>query len=135
MAEAKSRGKEVRRKARETEDLVRDYTEDSVDIARDLTKQVRDSYLTSFKLVLSLWENNAKMINEFVGQWVSLQQEVYTSLMDIVNLRSFRSGDLRFGNDLIERTFAIQRNYIDEVRNLSEREIDQIDREVKERVS
>jgi hypothetical protein len=134
MAEAKSRGKEARRKARETEDLVRDYTEDSVDIARDLTKQVRDSYLTSFKLALSLWENNVKMINEFIGQWVSLQQEVYTSLMDVANLRSLH-GDLRFGSDLIERTFAIQRNYIDELRNLSERGIEEIDREVKERIS
>ena len=136
MANAKNRGKEVKsevkRKARETGEMVRDYTEDSVDIAKELTKQVRDSYLTGYKLGLSLWENNLKMINEYVGQWVSLQQELYTSLIDMVNPKS---DDVYFGNHLIERTFSLQREYIDEVRNLSEREIERLDREVKEATS
>jgi hypothetical protein len=136
MAEAKNKGKaardEARRKTRETGEMVRDYTEDSVDIAKELTKQVRDSYLTSFKLGLSLWENNIKMVNEYIGQWLSLQQELYTSFVDMINPRS---GDVYFGRDLIERAFSLQRDYIDEVRNLSEREIERVGGEVKEAAS
>jgi hypothetical protein len=136
MAEAKNKGKaardEARRKTRETGEMVRDYTEDSVDIAKELTKQVRDSYLTSFKLGLSLWENNIKMVNEYIGQWLSLQQELYTSFVDMINPRS---GDVYFGRDLIERAFSLQRDYIDEVRNLSERGIERVGGEVRESTS
>ncbi len=129
---AKNTGKDARRKARETEEMVRDYTEDSVDIAKELTSQVRDSYLTSYKLGLSLWENNIKMVNDYVGQWISLQQELYTSFVDTVIPRS---GNAYFGRDLIERAFSIQRDYIDEVRGLSEREIERVGEEVKEATS
>ena len=118
MAEANDRVKETKNRAmgraRETEEMVREYTEDSVDIARDLTWQVRDSYITSFNLSLSLLENNFRMIdeyNEYIGQLISLQQEIYTSLVDVFNPR-----ELRFGRDLIERTFAIQRDYINKMR-------------------
>jgi hypothetical protein len=46
-----------------------------------------------------------------------------------------RSGDVYFGRDLIERAFSLQRDYIDEVRNLSERGIERVGGEVRESTS
>ena len=132
MAQAKNRTKdvrdEVRNKTENTERLVKDYTEDSADIAKELTRQISDSYLTSFKLGLSLWENNLKMMTEYFGQWLSVQQDVYSSLLQMVNVRN---ADPFLNRDLIEKTFSVQRNYIDQIRNLSEREIQSINREAR----
>ncbi len=130
MANAKSKARsEVKSKAREAEGTVREYTEDSLDISRELTRQVRDSYLTSLKLGLSLWENNLKMVNDVIGQWLSVRQELYTSLADIFIPRN---GDSDFGRSLIEKTFSVHREYIDKLRDLSEREVQQVEREIKE---
>lgn len=130
MANARGKAREeVRSKAREAEDTVREYTEDSLEISRELTRQVRDSYLTSLKLGLSLWENNLKMINEYVGQWLSIRQELYTSL---TNMFIPNNGDPDIGLSLIERTFSIQRQYVDRMRDLSERGVQQVERELKE---
>ncbi|HSE83976.1 MAG TPA: hypothetical protein VLB01_05465 [Thermodesulfobacteriota bacterium] len=130
MANAKSKAREeVKGKARESEETVREYTEDSIEISRELTKQVRDSYLTSLKLGLSLWENNLKMINDVVGQWLSIRQEVYTSLYDVFTPKN---GDPDFGRSLIERTFSIHRQYLDRIRDLSERGVQEAERELKE---
>jgi hypothetical protein len=130
MANAKSRAREeVRSKARESEETVREYTEDSIEISRELTRQVRDSYLTSLKLGLSLWENNLKMVNDVIGQWLSIRHELYTSLTDMFTPSN---GDPDLGRSLIERTFSIQRQYIDRLRDLSEREVQEAERELKE---
>lgn len=125
---ARKTREEVRSKAREAEDTVREYTEDSLDITRDLTRQVRDSYLSSLKLGLSLWENNLKMMNNFVGQWLSVKQELHTSLTDMLH----PNGDLRLGSSLIERTFSLQREYVDRLRDISESGVEQVERELKE---
>ncbi|HEX3034381.1 MAG TPA: hypothetical protein VHT73_04500 [Thermodesulfobacteriota bacterium] len=129
MANAKSKAREVKSKAREAEDTVREYTEDSLEISRELTRQVRDSYLTSFKLGLSLWENNLKMFNDVIGQWMSVRHELYTSLTDMFIPNN---GDSDFGRSLIEKTFSVHREYIDKLRDLSEREAQQAERELKE---
>ena len=131
---AKSRNKvretreEVRSKAREAEDTVREYTENSLDISRDLSRQVSNSYLSSLKLGLSLWENNFKMMNNFIGQWLSVKQELHTSLTDMLH----PNGDLRLGSSLIERTFSLQREYIDRIRDVSENGVERVERELKE---
>ncbi|HEX3035306.1 MAG TPA: hypothetical protein VHT73_09250 [Thermodesulfobacteriota bacterium] len=136
MADTKKKARETRQevknRAGEASETVRDYTENYEDIVSDLTKQVRDSYLSSMKLSLSLLENNLKMMNQFVGQWISGQNQIYSSFVDMSNPQR---GDFHFGTDLIERAFSIQKEYIDEIRNLSEREIQKMGREVRERVS
>lgn len=133
MAQTKSKTKdardEVKNRAEDTERLVRDYTEDSADIVKELTRQISDSYLTTFKLGLSLWENNLKMMTEYFGQWLSVQQDVYSSLLQMVNVRS---ADSFLNKDLIEKAFSVQKDYINQIRNLSERGIQAIDREVRE---
>jgi hypothetical protein len=69
------------------------------------------------------------MMTEYFGQWLSVQQDVYSSLLQMVNVRST---DSFLNKDLIEKTFSIQKDYIDQIRNLSERGIQTIDREVRE---
>jgi hypothetical protein len=133
MANSKGKARDTREKvmskAREAEDTVREYTEDSVDISRELTRQARDSYLSSLKLGISLWENNLKMMNNFIGQWLSVNQELYTSFVDTVIPRS---GNAYFGKDLIEKAFSLQREYIDRIRDVSESEMEQAERQLKE---
>ena len=129
MANAKSKAREIRGKVREAEGTVRDYTEDSIDISRELTRQVRDSYLTSFKLGLSLWENNLKMVNDVIGQWMSVGHELYTSLTD---LYVPKNGDPDVGRSLIEKTFSVHREYIDRMRDISERAVQHAEGELKE---
>lgn len=132
MANSKGKARNTREKvmskAREAEDTIREYTEDSVDISRELTRQVRDSYLTSLKLGLSLWENNLKMMNNFIGQWLSVKQELHTSLTEMFH----PNGDLSLGSSLLERTFSLQREYIDRIRDVSESGMKQAERQLKE---
>ncbi len=144
MANTKKKARqEVKNQARRTSETVRGYTENYEDIATDLTKQVRDSYLSSMKLSLSLLEENFKMLNRFIGQWVSVQHQIYSSLVDMGNPHR---GNVDFGKDLIDKAFAVQRDYIEEIRNLSEkgiqkmqqearRGVERTDREVRESVS
>lgn len=106
-----------------------EVVEEYIDIAKDLTKQLSDSYLTSFKLGLSLWENNLKMINQYIRQFVSMQKNMYTPLIDIANVRS---GGSPFNNNLIEKMFSIQRDYIEHIGNTSEREVQRLDRKLRE---
>jgi hypothetical protein len=132
MANSKGKARDTREKvmskAREAEDTVREYTEDSVDISRELTRQVRNSYLMSLKLGLSLWENNLKMMNNFIGQWLSVKQGLHTSVTDMFH----PNGDLRLGGSLIERTFSLQREFIDKIRDVSESGMEQAERQLKE---
>jgi hypothetical protein len=132
MANSKNKARktreEVRSKAREAENTVREYTEDSLYISRDLTRQVRDSYLSSLKLGISLWENNLKMVNDIVGQWMSVKQELHTLLTNMLH----PNGDLRLGSSLIERTLSLQREYVDRLRDISENGMEQVERGLKE---
>jgi hypothetical protein len=92
-------------------------------------EQLSDSYLTSFKLGSSLWENNLKMMNEYVRQMVSIQKNLFTPLIDTANVRG---ADSLFSHNLIEKMFSIQRDYIEQIQNISEREVRRLNRGLKE---
>lgn len=102
--------------------------EEYIDIVKDLTKQLSDTYLTSFKLGLSLWENNLKMMNGYVRQLVSMQKNMYRPLIDIAN----GGGDSPLNNNFIEKMFSIQRDYIEQIGNISEREVQKLERKLRE---
>jgi hypothetical protein len=94
--------------------------EEYIDIAKDLIEQLSESYLMSFKLGSSLWENNLKMMNTYIKLLVSMQKSMYTPLIDTANVRS---GDSPPFNNFFEKMFSIQRDYFERIWNISEREI------------
>lgn len=127
MAEAKNRS------VRETKERIKDYTEEYTDIGQDLTRLVRESYLESFQLGLSLWERNLKIIGKQADRWISAQ-EGYTRLIGKFNPWSdnSRSENGQSVSGQIEKIFSLQRDYIDQIKNLSERGMQQADRELRE---
>ena len=136
MAEPKDKARETetRSRIRETGERVKDYVEDYTNIGEELTRLVRESYLTGFQLALSIWERNLKMFGRQIDQLISIQ-EGYANLIGTVNpwVGTSRSHDNQSVNSHIEKIFSLQRDYIDQIKNLSEKGIQQVDREVKER--
>ena len=136
MAEAKdkTRETETRSKIRETGERVRDYVEDYTHIGEELTRVVRETYLNGFQLALSLWERNLKIFGRQIDHLISIQ-EGYANLIGTVNpwVSTSHSQDNQSVTSHIEKLFSLQRDYIDQIKNLSEKGIQQVDREVKER--
>ena len=52
--------------------VAKDFTEVVVD---ETTGFVRENYIKSFKLPISLWEDNLKFLNTQIEQWLSFQQD------------------------------------------------------------
>jgi hypothetical protein len=127
MAEAKNKS------ARETKERVKEYTEEYTDIGQELTRLVRESYLESFQLGLSFWERNLQIFSKQVEQWMSAQ-EGYTRLIGTVTpwSGSSRSANGQSVSAQIEKIFSLQREYVDQLKNLSERGMQQVDRELRE---
>lgn len=127
MAETKNKS------VRDAKERVKDYTEEYTDMGQELTRLVRESYLESFQLGFSLWERNLKTIGKRVERFMSMQ-EGYAKLMETFNPWSGNSHSEN-GHSVsgqIEKIFSLQRDYIDQVKNLSEKGMQQVDRELRE---
>lgn len=127
MVEAKNKS------GRETKERVREYTEEYTDMSQDLTRLVRESYFESFQLGLSFWERNLKIIGKQAEQWMSIQ-EGYTRLMGKSNPWNGNSHaeNGQSVSSQIEKIFSLQRDYIDRIKNLSERAQQQTNGELRE---
>ncbi|MGE5445002.1 MAG: hypothetical protein ACM3SR_10455 [Ignavibacteriales bacterium] len=127
MEEAKKEPKvegveEIREKAAERVNLkVRDY----VDMTRELTGLVKESYITGLRLFFSIYEGNLKVINRQAEEWGRLHEES-TKLMrepferfptEMVN---FWNGHSKLTNSHVEKIIDFQRDYSQAVLALSQ---------------
>ena len=95
---------------------VKDFTE----AVKGITGLVKENYLNGVELALSLWEENQKVLNAQVDQWLNLQQEfikvgreLYDKLPKEVAI--FSKGDS------VDRFVTIQKEYVESARKVSDK--------------
>jgi hypothetical protein len=102
---------------------VSDFTENF----KSLTGLVRENYLASLKLFLTLWEDNLKFANAQFEQYLLTQKEYADQLKGILEKFSGQTTGILNGSyqkafdGTIDRISGIQRQYIDLLRNTSEK--------------
>jgi DNA repair ATPase RecN len=99
---------------------VRDVTE----TLKEITSIVKENYLNSVELWVSLWEENLKVINSQLENWLNMQQSYLNSLKEAYNkvqkdISTLTDPKVVF--EEIERLLALQKDYIDSLRRISNR--------------
>jgi hypothetical protein len=101
MSEAKS--KEEKR----TVKVVEDFTDE----VEQTTGFVRENYIKSFKLPISLWEENLKFLNTQIEQWLSFQQDYINSVTEFYGKVSGWNGNLKNPDNYFKYPLALQKSY------------------------
>ncbi len=97
----------------ETPKAGKDFTEVVVD---ETTGFVRENYIKSFKLPISLWENNLKLLNTQIKQWLSFQQDYINSVTEFYDKFPSWNGNSKNTDGYFKYPLALQKSYIDSVR-------------------
>jgi hypothetical protein len=103
---------------------VRDY----MDMFTELMGLVGENYLMGFRLGLSLWEGNLKIISSQVEQSLAMQDK-YTTVMKELFGRfpfpteafSFWAGESKSTTNPVEKMMALQKDYFNLLINTSDR--------------
>jgi hypothetical protein len=106
MSEAKS--KEEKR----TVKVVEDFTDE----VEQTTGFVRENYIKSFKLPISLWEENLKFLNTQIEQWLSFQQDYINFVIEFYGDFPGWNGNSKDTDSYFKYPLALQKSYIDSVR-------------------
>jgi hypothetical protein len=92
--------------------------EDFTDVAVEETAGfVRENYIKSFKLPISLWEENLKFLNTQIEQWLSFQQDYINSVMEFYSKFPGWNGNSKDTDSYFKYPLALQKSYIDSVRS------------------
>ena len=91
--------------------------EDSTDMeVEETTGFVRENYIKSFKLPISLWEENLKFLNTQIEQWLSFQQDYISAVIEFYDKFPGWNGDSKGTDSYFKYPLALQKSYIDSVR-------------------
>jgi|SRR6266852_4204217 len=93
--------------------VAKDFTEVVVD---ETTGFVRENYIKSFKLPISLWEDNLKFLNTQIEQWLSFQQDYINSVTEFYGKVPRWNGNSKNPDNYFKYPLALQKSYIDSVR-------------------
>ena len=93
--------------------VAKDRTEVRVD---ETTGFVRENYIKSFKLPISLWEDNLKFLNTQIEQWLSFQQDYINSVTEFYGKVPGWNGNSKNPDNYFKYPLALQKSYIDSVR-------------------
>jgi len=125
MSEAKS--KEEKR----TVKVVEDFTDE----VEQTTRFVRENYIKSFKLPISLWEENLKFLNTQIEQWLSFQQDYINSVIEFYDDFPGWNGNSKNTDSYFKYPLALQKSYLDSVRNtldgFTKKNLDQIQKNIE----
>jgi hypothetical protein len=92
--------------------------EDSTEVVVDETTEfVRESYIKSFKLPISLWESNLKFLSTQMEQWLSFQQDYIDSVTEFYDKFPGWNGNSENTDSYFKYPLALQKSYIDSVRS------------------
>jgi hypothetical protein len=99
---------------------VKDYP----DVIKGITGLVKENYQNGFEFALSLWEENLKILNTQVDQWLNIHQDYTNTIKELYekfpkDIPAFWDG--KAVNNEINRFVALQKEYIGLVRNASEK--------------
>ena len=110
----------------ERKDTLKDTlkVKDLSEAIKGVTGLVRENYQNSFEFALSLWEENLKVLNAQVDQWLNLQQDYTNTVREIYEKFPKEVGPLWDGkvvNSEVNRLLAFQKGYLGLVRNTSDK--------------
>ncbi len=91
--------------------------EEFTNVLKGPTGFVRENYLSSFKLPISLWEDNLKFLNTQVEQWVNFQQNYINAVIKFYDELPSRDANSEDTNGHFKYPLALQKSYIDSVRS------------------
>lgn len=99
---------------------VRDVTE----IFKEITGLVKENYLNGVEIWISLWEENLKIINSQLENWLNIQQGYLNSLKEAYNrvqkdISTLTDPKVVF--EEIERLLTLQKEHVDSLRRISNR--------------
>jgi hypothetical protein len=94
--------------------VVEDFAEAAVD---ETTGFVRENYIKSFKLPISLWEDNLKFLNTQIEQWLNFQQDYNKAVMEFYDKFPGWNGKSENTDSYFKYPLALQKSYIDSVRS------------------
>lgn len=95
--------------------------EDFTNVVKGITGFVRDNYLNSWKLPLSLWEENLKVLGTQVEQWQNFQQDYINAVIEFYERFPGGNGNPRATKENFEHFTAFQKNYVSLVMGASDR--------------
>ncbi len=96
--------------------LVEDFTDDEDFVIDETTEFVRENYIKSFKLPISLWEENLKFLNTQIEQWLSFQQDYINSVMEFYGKFPGWNANPENTDSYFKYPLALQKSYIVSVR-------------------
>jgi hypothetical protein len=94
--------------------VVEDFTEVVED---ETTGFVRENYIKSFKLPISLWEENLKFLNTQIEQWLGFQQDYINSVTEFYDKFPGWNGNSKNTDSYFKYPLALQKGYLDSVRS------------------
>ena len=83
----------------------------------ETTEFIRENYIKSFKLPISLWEENLKCLNTQIEQWIGFQEDYMDVVVEIYDKFPGWNVSSKDTNTYIKYHLALQKSYIDAVRN------------------
>ena len=83
----------------------------------ETTGFIRENYIKSFKLPISLWEENLKFLNTQIEQWLSFQQDYINSVIEFYDKFPGLNGNSKDTGNYFKYPLALQKSYIDSVRS------------------
>jgi len=98
----------------ETPKVVKDFTKV---VVNETTESLRENDIKSFKLPISLWEENLKFLNTQIEQWLSFQQDYINSVIEFYSKFPGWNGSSRNTDSYFKYPLALQKGYIDSVRS------------------
>ena len=98
---------------KEAPKVVADFT----DVVEETTGFVRENYIKSFKLPISLWEENLRFLNTQVEQWLNFQRDYIDAVMEFYDKFPGWNGNPKGTDNYFKYPLALQKSYIDSVRS------------------
>ncbi len=86
-------------------------------VVDETTEFVRENYIESFKLPISLWEENLRFLNTQIDQWLSFQQDYIDAVIESYGKFPGLKGNLKETGNYFKYPLALQKSYIDSVRS------------------
>jgi hypothetical protein len=90
--------------------------EDFTDVVEQTTGFVRENYIRSFKLPISLWESNLRFLNTQIEQWINFQQDYNKAVMEFCDKFPGSNANSENTDSYFNYPLALQKSYLDSVR-------------------
>ncbi|MGE5443641.1 MAG: hypothetical protein ACM3SR_03455, partial [Ignavibacteriales bacterium] len=88
--------------------VAKDFTEE---VVYETTGFVRENYIKSFKLPISLWENNLKFLNTQIEQWLSFQEDYNNAVTEFYDKYPNWNGNSKNTGSFFKYPLALQKSY------------------------